>query len=310
MANDLRGRVAAQRPGAQAGAAVARTAPATGNTLVDKVRAMESEFQLAMPRGAEATQLIRDAITAVRTTKNLEKCEANSVLGGLMTCAQLGLRPGVLGHAWLLPFWSSKANDGRGGHVAQLVIGYQGLVELAYRSDRIVSISARTVYTNDEFRLAYGLDGDDFVHTPTLTGRRGDPRLFYAIARMKGGGYALTDPMTVEEMEAYRDEHATAKDRTGKVFGPWVDNFEGMAHKTMIRRLSKLLPKSTELAQALEADERVRVDLSPHVDPATTGEYIDGEVINEATGEVTTDPPHGEGFPPDAHQDDTSAVSS
>ena len=60
-----------------------------------------------MPKGVEAAQLVRDALTAVRTNPKLAECEPNSVLGSLMTCAQLGLRPGVLGHAWLLPFWDT-----------------------------------------------------------------------------------------------------------------------------------------------------------------------------------------------------------
>jgi recombination protein RecT len=92
------------------------------NSLADQIRGMEKQFQLAMPRGAEATQLVRDALTALRTIKHLDKCEANSVLGALMTCAQLGLRPGVLGHAWPLPFWDRHSK----GYKAQLVIGYQG----------------------------------------------------------------------------------------------------------------------------------------------------------------------------------------
>ncbi len=92
------------------------------NSIADKIRSMEGQFQAAMPKGAEATQLIRDALTAMRMTKNLSRAEETSVLGALMTCAQLGLRPGVLGHAWLLPFWDGKNR----GYKAQLVIGYQG----------------------------------------------------------------------------------------------------------------------------------------------------------------------------------------
>lgn len=296
MANNLRGRVAERAAAQQPGTEVATREPVT---LVDQVRQMEAQFQLAMPRGAEAAQLVRDVLTSLSQNPKLKECQPATVLGGAMTMAQLGLRPGVLGHGWLLPFWNNKAKwadpNGRertGAFQAQLVIGYQGLVELVHRSDRIVSIAARTVFTNDEFRLGYGAESDIFVHNPALDGPRGEPRLYYAIARMKGGGYALTDPMTHADMEAYRDKYAMAKTKEGVIVGPWRDQFEGMAHKTMIRRLVKLLPKSTELAQAIEADERVRVDLTPAgIEHAER--IVDGEVESD-----TFDEPLAEDHPP------------
>lgn len=195
------------------------------NTLADQIRQMQSQYQLAMPRGAEATQLVRDALTAVRTNPKLAECEPASVLGSLMTCAQLGLRPGVLGHAWLLPFWDNKSR----GNKAQLVVGYQGLIELALRSGKISSLIARTVFANDTFDVDYGL-ADSLVHKPNLFEDRGEPIAFYAIAKFTSGGHAFV-VMTVPEMLAYRQKHAKARTREGVVFGPWVDNFEGMAHK-------------------------------------------------------------------------------
>lgn len=260
------------------------------NTLADQIRAMEKQYQAAMPRGGEAAQLVRDALTALRMTKNLAKCEAASVLGSLMTCAQLGLRPGVLGHAWLLPFWDRRANDGKGEHKAQLVIGYQGLIELAHRSGKIASLIARTVYEGDEFDVDYGI-ADTLVHKPNLFGNRGKPIAYYAIAKFQGGGYAFY-VMSHRDMERYRDANATAKNRDGVVFGPWVDHFEGMAHKTCVRQLAKYMPKSTELAYALAADEGVRVDLTPTVDPAEATEHptIDGEAVDATP---TTDAEQG-----------------
>jgi recombination protein RecT len=257
------------------------------NSIADEIRKMEKAYQMAMPKGAEASQLIRDALTALRMTRNLAKCEAQSVLGSLMTCAQLGLRPGVLGHAWLLPFWDSKNK----GYKAQLVIGYQGLIELAHRSGKISSLIARTVYDGDDFDVDYGV-ADRLVHKPNLLGERGSPVAYYAIAKFTTGGYAFY-VMSHRDMEKYRDRNATAKNREGKIFGPWVDHFEGMAHKTCVRQLAKYMPKSTELAMALAADEGVRVDLTPTVDPAEATEhpdFLDGEVVESGTTETPVSP--------------------
>ena len=261
------------------------------NSLADQIRSMEKEFQLAMPKGAEATQLIRDALTAVRMTKNLDKCDAPSVLGALMTCAQLGLRPGVLGHAWPMPFWDRKANDNRGGYQAQLVIGYQGYVELAHRSPKVTSIIARTAYEGDVFDVDFGI-ADTIVHKPNLFGERGQPTAYYAVVKYASGGHAFY-VMSHADMLKYRDANATAKTREGKVFGPWVDNFEGMAHKTCVRQLAKWMPKSTELATAMAADEGVRVDLRASARPEETTEHpdvMDGEVVDPVSA-----PPAGDG---------------
>lgn len=279
-------------------------------TLAQQIQQMQAQFQMAMPKGVEAGQLIRDAMTCLRTTKNLDKCEADSVLGGLMTLAQLGLRPGVgaLGHAWLLPFWDKNAGPknargfGTGAHRAQLVIGYQGYAELAYRSGRVLNIAPRVVYTKDFFELEYGLEGDRLTHRPFLDGPRGDARLYYAVARLKDGGYAITDPMSQADMEAHRDRFAMAKakekikgEETGRmiIVGPWADHFEAMALKTMVRRLAKLLPKSTDFAYALAVDEGVRVDISPVSAPDEVTEHpvIEGEVEQSAIEAPADDEP-------------------
>jgi recombination protein RecT len=257
------------------------------STIGDRIRSMESQFQAAMPRGAEAAQLVRDALTAMRMTRNLDKCEETSVLGSLMTCAQLGLRPGVLGHAWLLPFWDGKSK----GYKAQLVVGYQGLIDLAHRSGKIESLIARTVFEGDTFDVDYGLS-DRLVHKPDLMREDdGTPLAYYAIVKFQGGGHAFM-VMSHRQMLRYRDKNATAKTREGKVFGPWVDHFESMAHKTVIRQLAKYMPKSTQLATALAVDEGMRVDLAPTSDAAQATvhpEVFEGEVVDPASAPPAAD---------------------
>jgi recombination protein RecT len=256
-----------------------------GNTMQAQIRRMEDQFQLAMPRGVEASQLVRDAITALRTTDGLMECDPASVLGGLMTCAQLGLRVGVLGQAWLLPFYDYKSK----GKKAQLIVGYQGLISLAYRSEQVASIAARVVYANDPvFEVEYGTE-DRLVHKPATTERRGEPIAYYSVVHIKSGR-PIFYVMSKADMEDYRDQYATAKKRDGTIVGPWKDNFEGMALKTVIRQLSKWMPKSTEFSTALMADEGVRVDLSPQGDAIEATQHyaasdtIDGEVVDEPQG--------------------------
>ena len=260
MARDLTARVQNNQ--------AARTG--AGSSLADDIKRMESSFAMAMPRGNEATQLIRDALTCLRTTPKLAECDHASVLGGLMTCAQLGLRPGVaaLGHGWLLPFWNRK-RPGGAGLSAQLIVGYQGYADLANRSGKIAAMSARTVYANDVFDIDYGLN-ERLVHIPARGGR-GEPIGYYSIVKTNTGG-AMFEHMWREEAEEWRDKFAMArfKDRqTGveKIIGPWADHFDRMAEKTCFLKMRRWIPKSTELVQAFQTDGALRVDLTPTADP-------------------------------------------
>lgn len=286
MARDLAARLGTN-PATNTGTAVAQREQQPPATLNDKIRSMEAQFQLAMPKGAEATQLIRDAMTAIRQTPKLQQCEPQSVLGSLMTCAQLGLRPGVLGHAWVLPFWDYKDRVNK----AQLVIGYQGLVDLAYRSGQIASLSARTIFENDAYTVEYGLE-EKLVHTPLMNGSRGNPVAYYAVVRLANGGSTFI-VISHDEMLQYREDHATAKTKEGRIVGPWRDNFEGMAHKTCLRQLSKYMPKSTDMALAIANDGAVRVDLGASA--VEHPQHIDGEVVDPADDEQDADDTAQEG---------------
>ena len=250
-------------------------------TLKGQIQAMESQFAMAMPKGMEAAQLVRDALTCLRQTPDLAKCTPSTVLGALMSCAQLGLRPGVLGHAWVLPFYDSRSRS----HKAQLVVGYKGYVDLAYRNPQVSSVIARTVYEGDTFDVDYGLE-DRLVHKPSLSGERSKPIAHYAIFKTASGGRAFW-VMTEDEMQAWKKRYAP-KDRSNKIVGPWVSDYEAMARKTCLLRLASWMPKSTELAYAMEVDNGVRVSVDPKADLVDAthhydqDETVDGEIVDEA----------------------------
>jgi len=279
--------------------------PAAPKTVAQYIRSMEAQFEAAMPRGAEAAQLIRDALTALRTQKNLDQCDHLSVLGALMTCAQLGLRPNVpsLGHAWLLPFKRREKVNGnwRDTWQCQLIMGYQGYRELAQRSGQIASVVGRVAYANDTFDIEYGLE-EKLVHKPFRGGPRGEPTDYYAVVKYTNGGYSFWS-MSKTEAEEHRDKHAMARkkvyDDQGKatgqeiIVGPWRDEFDTMAVKTAFLKLSKWMPKTSELAAAVAADGTVRMDLTPHPDAMFYGERPDPR---EAVADIeTAEPKHANG---------------
>lgn len=271
-----------------AGKAAARRDPSTADLNAALAR-MAGQYQAAMPRGMEAAQLVRDAMTCVRQTPKLAVCDQISVLGAFMSCAQLGLRPGVLGQAWVLPYWDKQTQ----GHRAQLIVGYQGLIELAYRTDRIGSISPRLVYEGDEYRLVYGLH-EDLVHVPSPDRQDGDPIAAYCVVRTQGGG-TIFEAMSWAQILVHRDRYAP-RGKAGHIVGPWATNLAEMGLKTTVKRALRWAPKTVELASALQADGSIRMsldqdaltELRPVLDDdgprAITAD--DGSMVDEATGEV------------------------
>lgn len=245
-----------------------------GPALADRLTRLEEEFARAIPSG-EARQLVQDALACVRTIKQLDKCEPVSVLGAIMTCAQLGLRPGILGHAWPLPFWDTKLK----GYRAQLIIGYQGYIHLGYQSDRVADFSGRAVHEKDVYEVEYGLQ-PNLIHRPAK-GDRGPIVAYYGTFRTTTGGAGFHD-MTHAEVLDWRERYAPRgypnKDTGVRPFvGPWQSpegsaDFVGMALKTQVRQLSKWMPKSAQLASAAQVDGTVRTNLDALADPGTASE--------------------------------------
>jgi recombination protein RecT len=252
--------------------------PRTPNQLVgDYLDAMMPSIQSVLPKHVTADRMSRIALNVIRSNPKLLECNLNSLMGGVMEAAKLGLEPGILGQCYMIPFKNNKTNQME----AQFIVGYRGLIDLVRRSGQISTIEAREVHENDEFDYEYGLE-DKLFHKPKLNDR-GKVICYYAKARMKDGGYSFL-VMSVEEMEKHRDKHAKAKN-----FGPWKDEFDEMAKKTVLRKLIKYLPISVEnlgnFDEQSGAEVHLDVERSAIID---MGEYVP---VSEDSDEAV----HGEG---------------
>lgn len=243
-------------------------------------------FELLMPKGSDATQIVADAVQMLDAQPKLRECDPQSILGGLVTISQLGLRPGVLGEAWLLPMYNRQ----RRGMSATLVVGYQGYLKLAYNSDQVRHVEARTVYESDVFEFAF--DYSRLVHRPDLDRDRGKAKAWYAVVHLANGHTHVERPMTRAEMEEHRDQYAMAKRKDGTVVGPWRDNFDAMARKTMILKALKYLPKSITYRTAEEADGGIRTDVRLDQQPehATTSAHVLSNVLEPGDGPTGEQP--------------------
>jgi recombination protein RecT len=163
-----------------------------------------------------------------------------TIVEGIMAAASLGLEVNDgTGRAWLIPY----------GQRAQLIVGYQGLLELAYRSGMVDRIVSRAVYEGDDFAYSYGLH-ETLTHVP---GDETDPARLthvYAVVSLKGGAEPLFEVMTRAQVEAIRK-----RSKAGGGSSPWATDYSEMARKTVLRRVLKIVPRSVELIRAVSEDE-------------------------------------------------------
>jgi recombination protein RecT len=216
---------------------------ATIRSLLDK---MKPQIALALPKHMNPDRLLRIALTSIAKTPKLLECSQQSLAAACLQAAQIGLEPdGILGYAYLVPYKGT----------ATLIPGYKGLLDLARRSGRIISIEARVVHAKDQFRFAFGLK-PVLEHMPNPNADSGTLLAAYAVAHLRDGG-AQWEVMWKREIDAIRARSRAADD------GPWVTDYEEMAKKTVLRRLCKMLPASVELQQAVAMDERAEIGLAP-----------------------------------------------
>ncbi|WP_081895127.1 recombination protein RecT [Mesoaciditoga lauensis] len=224
--------------------------PSPYKNVQDLLKRMAPEIQRALPKHLDADRIARIALTEMRKNPKLLNCSNTSLLGAIMTAAQLGLEPGALGHVYLIPYYNSKTKSME----VQLQIGYKGMLDLVRRSGEITSISAHTVHENDEFEFEYGL-AEKLRHIPNISQDRGEITAVYAVAHFKDGGYSFL-VMSKGDVEKIRKRSKSPN------FGPWVTDYDAMARKTAIKQLCKYLPISVEIQKAIAADETTKRGIS------------------------------------------------
>jgi recombination protein RecT len=190
----------------------------------------------------KAQRFMAAAIEYVRRVPKLLECDRTSLVMAFVQSAQFNFLPsGVGGEAYVIPY----------GKDAKFQIGYQGYVTLFYRAG-VKSVKALIIYENDKWEYAEGLD-TTLVHVPTAFGKpKGDPIGVYAVAVTPNGGRVFK-VMSKDEVMAIKDL-SKAKNTKDSPWNSDKDPELWMWKKTCLIQLSKLLPKSAELIQAVAVD--------------------------------------------------------
>lgn len=241
----------------------------TGSTVFDLIKKQEPAIAKALPKQISFERFSRIAMTAVRQNPKLQLCNPMSFLGALMQAAQLGLEPNTpLGQAYIIPY----------GKEATFQIGYQGLLDLAYRTGQYKSIYAVEVYENDHFEYEEGLERK-LQHKPNPK-PEDEPIYYYAVYHLINGGYGFA-VMSRDRIITHRNKYSAAA-KSGKS-SPWDTDFDSMAKKTVLKQALKYAPKSVEFGLALAADETIKTEIDENMLDVQP-EEIDVEVVEAEEG--------------------------
>ena len=252
-------------------AAETQLAPMSGgmespNKMIERViKKNWSKMEAVMPKHLSSERLMQLTISAVNKTPKLLECDLATLLSCVMRCSALGLEPSAvdgLGYAYILPY------KNKGKMEATFILGYKGMIKLAYMGGEVTSIEARAVHEGDVFDYRFGLT-ETLEHVPK---GNGELTHVYMVARFKNGGHYF-DVMTKDEVESIRK-----RSRAGET-GAWVSDYEAMAKKTVVRRAFPYLPLPPMAQRAAEIDE-------------SDGGYVEtlvAEPIMEATGAAAED---------------------
>ena len=248
-----------------------KTAP---KTMKDYVTIMMPEIKKALPNTITPERFSRIVLSAISNNKQLQQCTPNSFLAGMMNAAQLGLQPNTpTGEAYLIPYRN------KGTLECQFQIGYRGLVSLAYRSGQVKTIYAEAVRENDEFEYELGLE-PKLIHKPAKKDR-GEITYFYAVFKLVNGGEGFS-VMSKDDMDKHMRKFSKAANAG---FSPWQTNYEEMGKKTVIKRVLKLAPLSSDIQMNIAQDETIKSNLD--ADMSFVGDETDFvEIVDDETGEV------------------------
>jgi recombination protein RecT len=212
----------------------------------------KADLYASLPAHVRPEVFERNLVNALMSNPDLMDLDPRLVFREVSKAAALGLYlDPQLGEAYLIAGWNGKAKRTE----PQLRIGYRGLVKLGRQSGEIKMIYAHEVHENDSFECVLG-DNKTLMHKPDVFGDRGKIIGYYAVVRYVDGETDF-EPMTVNQIHDIRDRSDGWKAYINKKIKstPWSTDEVEMAKKTVIRRLTKRIPQSPEMAEAIKIED-------------------------------------------------------
>lgn len=234
--------------------------------------------------GNRSAAFITSVLSAVNSNELLKNAKPESIYMSALMAATIDLPINQnLGFAYIIPY-NQKDGNGNYQQVAQMQIGWKGILQLAQRSGQFKFINHSDV-REGELVSFNRLTGEiEFKWVDDTAARNQLPVIGYVSYFKLHNGFENTFYMTNDEIKLHGAKYSkTYKNQ----YGLWTTDFHGMALKTVLKlNLSKFAPLSVEsqLSKAIQADQAVIKDVDN-----MEFEYVDVpvEVIHEETGKET-----------------------
>lgn len=215
--------------------------------------------------GKRSGQFTTSLLSLINSNAKIAECKPITVVQAALTAASMDLPINQnLGFAYIVPY------KNRGVMEAQFQMGWKGFVQLAQRSGSFEKIDSCLVYEGDDDESV--MERLTKIMPPEPPS---DKVVGYAGYFKLLNGFSKIIYMTKIQIEAHAGRYSQAyKNRGGSFKSPWETDFDLMAQKTVIKQLlSKYAPLSTEMQEAVSADQSVADENGRR--------YVDGEVLED-----------------------------
>lgn len=227
--------------------------------------------------GKKSAGFISSVLQVCNSNGYLSDADPMSVLNSAATAASLDLpiNPS-LGFAYIVPF-NTKQKDGSYKKMAQLQIGYKGLIQLAQRSGQFKTINVTDI-KDGELKSIDRVTGQ-FQFEWLTEGRPNAKTIGYAAYFELINGFSKVLYMSKEDCTAHGTKYS--KTFTQK-YGLWAKEFDLMSMKTTLKMLlSKYAPLSIEMQTAQLADQSIQLTEGDYQYPDNDTPTIDITEQNE-----------------------------
>ncbi|POE22837.1 hypothetical protein BV923_09635 [Pectobacterium odoriferum] len=234
-----------------------------------------------LPSHINFDRFVTAAAVAIANNPDLDVADPQSLINSLTLCAKDGLIPDNR-EAALVVFNTKVKRNGLDTWIkkVQYMPMVDGVMKRARQTGEISIIAARIVYENDAFRAWMDDSGEHISYEPTL-GERGNIIGAFAYARMHKGEvqFEWMNPADIEKVRLASKNPDSP---------PWKNWWEGMARKSVMHRLARRLPNSSELMEMLERGNEMNWQqdvIEKDVTPNRSSGDIDNlnNLINETT---------------------------
>lgn len=236
-------------------------------TIADSLRKMEPEFRLALPNHIPSERFTRIAISAVNSNPDLLRADVDkrSLYAACMKAAQDGLV--IDGREAALVTFKNKEGNTTASYIPMIA----GILKKMRNSGEISNVGYGLVYKNEydqgKFKYIKG-DNESLEHTPILFEEKGALIGVYAVVTLRDGA-KVREFMDMKQIEKVRNVSRSKN-------GPWATWFEEMCVKSVLRKVSKLCPMSSDLDALFKSEDEEEVaaqqeavDVTPAPQPET-----------------------------------------